>query len=55
MNGVPGLDVLRSKSVLGLSSVVLIFETGTGRIPARSSYRNGSRARDRRCWLHGRR
>jgi CzcA family heavy metal efflux pump len=35
MNGVPGLDVLRSKSVLGLSSVVLIFEDGTERIPAR--------------------
>lgn len=35
MNGVPGLTVLRSKSVLGLSSVVLIFETGTERIPAR--------------------
>ena len=35
MNGVPGLDVLRSKSVLGLSSVVLIFENGTERIPAR--------------------
>ncbi len=35
MNGVPGLDVLRSKSVLGLSSVVLIFESGTDRIPAR--------------------
>lgn len=35
MNGVPGLDVLRSKSVLGLSSVVLIFEDGTDRIPAR--------------------
>jgi CzcA family heavy metal efflux pump len=35
MNGVPGLDILRSKSVLGLSSVVLIFEDGTDRIPAR--------------------
>ncbi|MEO7271198.1 MAG: efflux RND transporter permease subunit [Vicinamibacterales bacterium] len=35
MNGVPGLAVLRSKSVLGLSSVVMIFETGTDRIPAR--------------------
>ena len=35
MNGVPGLAVLRSKSVLGLSSVVMIFETGTERIPAR--------------------
>ena len=35
MNGVPGLAVLRSKSVLGLSSVVLIFENGTERIPAR--------------------
>jgi len=35
MNGVPGLDVLRSKSVLGLSSVVMIFETGADRIVAR--------------------
>jgi CzcA family heavy metal efflux pump len=35
MNGVPRLDVLRSKSVLGLSSVVLIFENGTERISAR--------------------
>jgi CzcA family heavy metal efflux pump len=35
MNGVPRLDVLRSKSVLGLSSVVLIFESGTERISAR--------------------
>ena len=35
MNGVPSLAVLRSKSVLGLSSVVMIFETGTERIPAR--------------------
>jgi CzcA family heavy metal efflux pump len=29
MNGVPGLKTLRSKSVLGLSSVVLIFEEGS--------------------------
>lgn len=29
VNGVMGLKTLRSKSVLGLSSVVLIFETGT--------------------------
>src|SRR5262245_19726137 len=28
LNGTPGLKTLRSKSVLGLSSVVLIFETG---------------------------
>jgi CzcA family heavy metal efflux pump len=35
LTGVPGLDVLRSKSVLGLSSVVLIFENGTERIPSR--------------------
>ncbi len=35
MNGVPRLDVLRSKSVLGLSSVVMIFEPGTDRIVAR--------------------
>ena len=29
VNGVPGLDVLRSKSVLGLSSVVLVFDNGS--------------------------
>lgn len=35
VNGVPWLKTLRSKSVLGLSSVVLIFEEGTDRIRAR--------------------
>ncbi len=35
LSGVPGLKTLRSKSVLGLSSVILIFETGIDRIPAR--------------------
>src|SRR5262245_42928094 len=35
MNGVPGLKTLRSKSVLGLSSVVLIFEDGTDRLVVR--------------------
>ena len=35
MSGIPDLKTLRSKSVLGLSSVVLIFEDGTDRIPAR--------------------
>ena len=35
MNGVPGLRTLRSKSVLGLSSVVLIFEEGTDLMGAR--------------------
>ena len=35
MNGVTALKTLRSKSVLGLSSVVLIFEDGTDRIIAR--------------------
>ncbi|HEY7499264.1 MAG TPA: efflux RND transporter permease subunit [Vicinamibacterales bacterium] len=35
MNGVPRLETLRSKSVLGLSSVVLIFEDGTDRLSAR--------------------
>ena len=35
MNGVPGLKTLRSKSVLGLSSVVLIFADGTDRLSAR--------------------
>ena len=49
MNGVPGLDVLRSKSVLGLSSVVLIFENGTERIRRGNSSRNASRAWRRRC------
>ena len=29
LNGTPGLKTLRSKSVLGLSSVVLLFEEGT--------------------------
>jgi CzcA family heavy metal efflux pump len=35
MNGVPELKTLRSKSVLGLSSVVLIFADGTDRIAVR--------------------
>ncbi len=35
MSGVPGLQTLRSKSVLGLSSVVLIFGSGADRIVAR--------------------
>ena len=29
VNGIPWLDTIRSQSVLGLSSVVLIFEDGT--------------------------
>ena len=29
LNGIPWLKIIRSKSVLGLSSVVLIFESGT--------------------------
>ena len=35
LSGVPGLKTLRSKSVMGLSSVVLIFESGADRIVAR--------------------
>ena len=35
MNGVVGLKTLRSKSVLGLSSVVLIFDEGTNLMAAR--------------------
>ena len=35
MNGVVGLKTLRSKSVLGLSSVVLIFDEGTNLMEAR--------------------
>jgi CzcA family heavy metal efflux pump len=35
LNGTPYLDVVRSKSVLGLSSVVVIFERGTDLLKAR--------------------
>jgi CzcA family heavy metal efflux pump len=35
LNGVPSLDTLRSKSVLGLSSVVLIFQQNTDLMAAR--------------------
>jgi len=35
LNGVPGLDVIRSKSVEQLSSIVLIFKPGTDLIEAR--------------------
>ena len=35
LNGVPGLDTIRSKSVLGLSSVVLILEPSTDVMRAR--------------------
>jgi len=35
VNGVPGLRTLRSKSVLGLSSVVLVFKEGTDVVRAR--------------------
>ena len=35
LNGVPGLDRIRSKSVLGLSSVVLVLEPGTDMLAAR--------------------
>ena len=35
MTGIVGLATLRSKSVLGLSSVVMIFEDGTDLMPAR--------------------
>jgi Cu/Ag efflux pump CusA len=35
LNGLPFLKTLRSKSVLGLSSVVMIFDTGTDLLRAR--------------------
>ena len=35
LNGILGVDTIRSKSVLGLSSVVLYFETGTDLLQAR--------------------
>ena len=36
LNGTPGLTTLRSKSVLGLSSVTLLFESGTDLLTARN-------------------
>ena len=42
LNGVPGLDVMRSKSVPQLSSVVLIFKHGTDLLEARQLVRSGS-------------
>jgi CzcA family heavy metal efflux pump len=35
LNGTPGLDIMRSKSVPGLSSILMIFEPGTDLILAR--------------------
>ncbi len=35
LNGVPGLDLMRSKSVPQLSSIVLVFESGTDVLKAR--------------------
>jgi Cu/Ag efflux pump CusA len=35
LHGLPGLTTLRSKSVLGLSSVVMIFQEGTDVLEAR--------------------
>lgn len=35
LNGLPGLDEMRSKSVINLSSIVLIFERGTDLVEAR--------------------
>ncbi len=35
LNGIPFLKIIRSKSVLGLSSVVMIFDTGTDILRAR--------------------
>src|SRR5689334_16423404 len=34
-NGLPGLDIMRSKSVEQLSSIILIFEPGTNLMQAR--------------------
>src|SRR5204862_5109170 len=41
VNGTPGLSTLRSKSVLGLSSVQLIFREGTDVEIGRASCREG--------------
>src|SRR5688500_14937056 len=35
LSGMPGLDIMRSKSVPGLSSILLIFKPGTALILAR--------------------
>lgn len=45
LNGVPWLQTLRSKSVLGLSSIVLFFEEGTDLLRARQMCRNAWRSR----------
>ena len=45
LNGVPGIDVMRSKSVAQLSSIVLIFKPGADEIRARQLVRSGWRSR----------
>ncbi len=45
LNGLPFLKTIRSKSVLGLSSVVMIFKTGTDILKARNSCRSVSTLR----------
>ena len=49
LNGVPGIDMMRSKSVPQLSSIVLIFKPGADVIRARQLVRSGWRSRPRRC------
>ena len=49
LNGMPWLKTLRSKSVLGLSSVVLIFEDGTDLHAGAAARAGAARARRRRA------
>ena len=49
LNGLPGLDVLRSKSVSQLSSIQLIFERGTNELEARQLVQERLARSPRRC------
>ncbi len=54
LNGVPGLDVMRSKSVPDLSSIKMIFEPGTDLLEARQLVQERVSARSRRPCRPGR-
>ena len=49
LQGVEGLDVMRSKSVPQLSSIQLIFKRGTDLLTASSSFRSASLPSRTRC------
>jgi multidrug efflux pump subunit AcrB len=43
LNGVEGIDVIRSESLPGLSSVVMVFESGTDVLPRPAAHRRTPR------------